>query len=391
MRDDSSTGRRRVQRAGRIAAVALTAAVAVVPTATAVASVPTGGATAAAQGTLTSSRPLPAGWGGADRAWYVEYVTDGPTGAPANTSGAVLLPAGTAPAGGWPVIAWDHGTSGLGRDCGPTSKPNAGPDEEITRTLLGRGYAVVVPDYVGLGANAQSPHPYLQTRTEAAATVDLMRAARSVTGDLAPRWAVAGVSQGGHAALATGNMATKRAPELDFRGTAALAPATNIEKAFTLVGPYVPEVPGLEGITAQFAAAVGGLRSAQPDFDVNSYLTPAGVALVDRLQTLCEPDWATAAKGLSLGSLVRKPLLDPEFARRLNDYMAVPVSGYDRPILVTHGYVDTTVPIPLTAALLAEFQAAGTQYRFETYQTDHPGVVDASWPVVLPYLSGILA
>ncbi|MFD4180824.1 lipase family protein [Rhodococcus sp. NPDC058514] len=379
-----------MRRTGRIAAVVVAVAVAAVPTAAASASVPPG-VVAATQGTMTSSRALPSGWGGADRAWLVEYVTDGPTGAPANTSGAVLLPAGSAPAGGWPVIAWDHGTSGLGRDCGPTSRPTAGPDEEITTTLLGQGYAVVVPDYIGLGANAQTPHPYLQTSTEAAATVDLVRAARAVTGDLAPRWAVAGVSQGGHAALSTGNIASARAPELDFRGTAALAPATNIEKAFTLVGPYVPEVPGLEGITAQFAAAVGGLRLAQPDFDVDSYLTPAGVRLVDRLQTLCEPEWAEAAKGLLLGALVNKPLLDPEFARRLADYMAVPVAGYRQPILLTHGYVDTTVPVPLTAALLAEFQAAGTRYRFETYQTDHAGIIDASWPVLLPYLGEILA
>lgn len=378
----------------RVAAVALTAltvlatAVTITPSATANAYIPVSAPT---QGTLTGAQALPAGWVSNGSGWTVDYVTAGPTGTPTNTSGAVLLPSGPAPAGGWPVIAWDHGTSGLGPTCGPTSRPNAGADGTIIETFLNNKYAVVMPDYVGLSANAQTPHPYLNTETEAAATVDLVRAARSVTTELAPRWAVAGVSQGGHAALSTGNVATELAPELDFRGTLALAPATNIDKAFTLVGPYVPEVPGLEGITAQFAAAIGGLRMTAPDFDVDSYLTPTGIALVDQLQTLCEPDWAAAAKGLSLGSLVNKPLLDPEFAQRLSDYMAVPTSGYDRPILITHGYVDTTVPVPLTAALLAEFQVSGTPYRFETYDTDHAGIIAASWPVALPYLAEILS
>jgi hypothetical protein len=35
-------------------------------------------------------------------------------------SGVVLIPAGTAPPGGWPVIAWAHGTSGVARMCAPS-------------------------------------------------------------------------------------------------------------------------------------------------------------------------------------------------------------------------------------------------------------------------------
>ena len=32
----------------------------------------------------------------------------------------VLIPAGSAPVGGWPVIAWAHGTSGMARICAPS-------------------------------------------------------------------------------------------------------------------------------------------------------------------------------------------------------------------------------------------------------------------------------
>jgi len=43
------------------------------------------------------------------------------TGQDVATSGVVLIPAGTPPSGGWPVIAWAHGTSGVARLCAPSA------------------------------------------------------------------------------------------------------------------------------------------------------------------------------------------------------------------------------------------------------------------------------
>jgi hypothetical protein len=43
------------------------------------------------------------------------------TGQDVATSGVVLIPAGTAPPKGWPVIAWAHGTSGVARLCAPSA------------------------------------------------------------------------------------------------------------------------------------------------------------------------------------------------------------------------------------------------------------------------------
>ena len=345
---------------------------------------------AAEHGTVTAYEPRPPGWAGSDRAWYVEYTTDSPTGGTTVASGAVLVPEGAPPPGGWPVIAWGHGTSGLAPQCGFTATDGR-YDADIVARFQDQGYAVVAPDYLGLGPTAETPHPYLHSRTEATATVDLVRAAVSANPDLSDTWAVVGVSQGGHAALNAGHLAGSRAPELDFRGTAALAPATNIDKAFALVGPYVPEIPGLDGATAYFAAALAGLRVAAPDLDLAAYLTPTGAELVDGLETLCVQDWGDRVGGASLGSLMTRPAFDGELASRLQQYMAVPTAGYDRPVLVTHGYADTTVPVVTTLALLGEFQVAGTQYEFHTYDVEHGGIVDASWPQLLPYLAGILA
>ena len=35
-------------------------------------------------------------------------------------TGMVAVPNGTAPAGGWPVVTWGHGTNGMADVCAPS-------------------------------------------------------------------------------------------------------------------------------------------------------------------------------------------------------------------------------------------------------------------------------
>ncbi|MEU2031707.1 lipase family protein [Nocardia amamiensis] len=339
-------------------------------------------------GSVVSSHGFAAGWGGIESARFIEYVTEGPAGTPTTATGVLATPAGNPPAGGWPVVAWDHGTRGLGPTCGISTDPKA--DAPIVRGLLDEGYAVVAPDYLGLGPGAATVHPYLHSRTEATATVDLVRAARRVEPALARRWAVAGVSQGGHATLNTGNIADRYAPELDFRGTAALAPASNVEKIFTLAGPYAPTVPGFDGLTATFAAVLHGVRLVAPDA-VASILTPTGSDVLARIDRRCQPEWQAAADGVSIGSMLNRPVAGSPVADALTRYMQVPTSGYHQPLFVAHGTADRDIPLPITHALLAQFDDAGTKYEFRTYDADHGGIVAAAWPDVLAFVARVLA
>ncbi|MEV6337531.1 lipase family protein [Nocardia vinacea] len=348
-----------------------------------------GGAHAAdAVGELVSSTAPAAGWGRFDRVSVLEYVTEGPTGATTTATGLLLTPNGTPPPGGWPVIAWDHGTSGMGPQCGITAM-QARADASYLHRLLDRGYAVVAPDYIGLNPGAATPHPYLQSRTEATATIDLVRAARTADRDLSTRWAVVGVSQGGHAALNTGALAPTYAPELDFRGTAALAPPANVEHAIALAGPYVPRTPVLDGFIDNVAAVLEGMRLAYPATDIESYYTPTGIAAMERLAASCVSSWPAQVEGLALGSLLTKPLLTGDFSARLTRYLAVPTSGYRQPLLITQGQQDPTVPFLSTAVLLGQLSASGTRYQFQSYHTDHQGIVEASWPQLIPFLEGL--
>lgn len=48
------------------------------------------------------------------RALRIMYRSDGVHGTPIAVTGFLLVPRGKAPEGGWPVVAWGHGTSGVG-------------------------------------------------------------------------------------------------------------------------------------------------------------------------------------------------------------------------------------------------------------------------------------
>ena len=129
------------------------------------------------------------------------------------------------------MIAWAHPTSGVVKACAPTLMPdNSGmiwglPD------MLAQGYVVVATDYPGLGT--PGIHPYLIGISEARAVLDSVRAARALPNTGASnRFAVWGHSQGGHAALYTGELAASYAPELKVVGVAAAAPATYLAELF---------------------------------------------------------------------------------------------------------------------------------------------------------------
>ncbi|WP_274387067.1 alpha/beta hydrolase family protein, partial [Rhodococcus sp. YH1] len=164
---------------------------------------------------------------GAATAERLTFRTQWRSGAETTVSGVLYLPPGQAPAGGWPVVSWAHGTVGIGDDCAPSRNPRADRDRAYLGHWLSRGYAVVASDYPGLGSDGL--HTYLDGPSAANSVVDVVRAARAAEPSLSNRWIVIGQSQGGHAALHTARLATSRAPELDFRGMIATGAPSNLE------------------------------------------------------------------------------------------------------------------------------------------------------------------
>jgi acetyl esterase/lipase len=99
------------------------------------------------------------------------------------------------------------------------------------RNIIAQRHIVVATDYAGLGT--EGIHPYLIGESEARSVLDSVRAARALPNSGASnRFAVWGHSQGGHAALYTGQVAARYAPDLKLVGVAAAAPATYLVELF---------------------------------------------------------------------------------------------------------------------------------------------------------------
>lgn len=186
-------------------------------------------ATASAQraGTLVSAEPVssaPAGM----RAWRVRYRTLSDSNRPIEVTGMVIAPDRPA-AGPARVIAWTHGMIGVAQRCAPSKDDTNFTMIPSLANVIARGYTVVAPDYPGLGSDMV--HPALVGVSTGRSVLDAVRAARDVRGANAGlRFAVWGESQGGHAALWTGQLARSYAPELNLMGVAAIVPPTDLAR-----------------------------------------------------------------------------------------------------------------------------------------------------------------
>jgi len=341
-------------------------------------------------GSVIDVQPLPAELSlpGAAVAERIEYRTQWRSGAPAVGTGVLFLPPGPAPAEGRPVVAWAHGTYGIADDCAPSVRPRGPRDTAYLDHWLAQGYAVVAADYPGLGT--EGIHTYLDGPSAANSIVDIVRAARTVEPGLSDRWVVVGQSQGGHAALHTAHAATARAPELDFRGMVATGAPSNLELLYPLGFPGFPDL-GLEGLTAYTGYLFAGLRAARPDLDVNSYLSPLGVELLDAAETLCYEELDDRYGSVNVGQLLSRPLWDERFRSVFADYVGVPTRGYDRPLFLGQGLRDTMVPPPLSVKLAADLTAGGADLRFRPYPGDHDDTMFASLPDTTPFVAGVFA
>ena len=78
------------------------------------ASLPEAGAIA--PGTIVATEPFTYE-GPPNRAWRVAYTSRSIDDRPIVVTGLVIIPAGTPPPGGWPVVSWAHATTGIGVIC----------------------------------------------------------------------------------------------------------------------------------------------------------------------------------------------------------------------------------------------------------------------------------
>jgi pimeloyl-ACP methyl ester carboxylesterase len=317
------------------------------------------------------SVPTPRAMSAAGSTTLVLYRSVLPNGKQIAVSGLLFVPRGKPPGGGWKMISWAHGTTGIADVCAPSRHLASYYIYPQLDGWLHRGYAVAQTDYQGLGTPGS--HEYLVGRAEGAAVDHIALAARQLDPAIGPRFAIAGHSQGGQAALFAAAEAGQYASSLKLVGVAAFAPASHIVEEVEAAAAL--STPGGELTT------VGGLlltsaAASSPAIDLHALLTPRAYALLPDVQHEC---LAQLSKPNSWGGLAPNQVLRTGVDRTalyrvlggMNPALRIPV-----PVLLLQGEADTIVFPTFTNQLSTELTHEGDRVDYQTYPgANHDGVV----------------
>jgi pimeloyl-ACP methyl ester carboxylesterase len=326
-------------------------------------------------GALLRSEPLtdvilPAG----TRGWRILYATTVDDNTPATAVATVFAPTDS-PAGPRPVIAWVHATTGLLQKCMPSlmSLPSKGVPERDR--IVSAGWVVVATDYSF--AEKGGPQPYLIGEGEARAVLDSVRAARQMPElTLDKRMVVWGYSQGGHAALWTGIVGPRYAPDLEIVGVAAIAPAANISNILAMnveadkrFGPYIALSYSrfYHDINFEQAIRPEALDAASQIVNLCNFVPPEDSQRIEELlATFDGPALATSSNK----------------ALRARIEQNTPNGLIKAPLVIAQGLSDIVVPPSATDAYVKERCAAGQRLEYWTLAgRDHLTILERGSPI----------
>ncbi|MFY2791602.1 lipase family protein [Rhodococcus sp. MALMAid1271] len=288
--------------------------------------------------------------------------TSGVDGSSQRVSGTVFAPEGTPPEGGWPIIAYGHGTTGVLEDCGPSTDPELLGSSQIVAALVRSGHVVAVSDYQGLGLDG-TYHPYLDARTVGNNLIDSVRAARKLVPNTSTRWASFGGSQGGQAAWAANELASSYGEGLDMVGSVSLVPAADITGLATAAADGTlteDQKPLLQWVLV-------GLAKSHPELDLDDYRR--GV-VKERWDELSACGGVLAADRTALAAQISDDDLrpaTPQATAVLEGYlreMSLPTGPAAAPMLIVYGGKDTLISQAWTDAAIAAGCADGDTIQY---------------------------
>ena len=289
----------------------------------------------------------------------VMYHSKDAAGHDALVTGLVTYPTAPAPAGGWPVISWDHGTNGMGARCAPSR--TGGAQSVVTFGARGVGVAT---DYQGEGPDGEIA-PYLDRATEGESTIDIVRAARQIPdAHASSTWVNVGDSQGGHASLAAAELAPTYAPELHLAGTVAIAPGAMLAHLYPGDSQAVYDIIS--------TMALYGAQAADPIINPDQIVAPAmrGVGSVIRSGCVNAIEKAVLdAYTKTGGHVFTTPPLDLPQGQAWVKANDVPQVKTPSPLLVIAGGKDAIVVPARINAMMSRMCSLGDRVSVQWYPT----------------------
>ena len=295
-------------------------------------------------------------------AYQVTYATVDAKGGALTVSGALLVPGGVADL---PLASIQHGTE-TQRDLVASTNPLQTAEGALGLFMASIGYVVVIPDYPGLGVS-RVRHPYLHAASLVPSVVDLLRAAKTWTGQhgvsLNGQVFLTGYSEGGFVTLAA-----QKAIEAEYRTEFTLTAVAPMAGPYDLLGStrtifqagsYGSSLAYLAYILSAYDAIYGWHRLDEffnapystliPGlFDGTKTWAEVESALDTTFAGLFEPAFVDGIVGGTetevLGALAENTLLD-----------WLPVA----PIDFIHGTADDVVPYQNTLTAVSAFESRG--------------------------------
>lgn len=340
------------------------------------------------------------------RTWRLAYRTQRVVGAgnvdATLASARIIMPSSGARADAIAVVA--HGTVGHSDSCAPSQ--SLAWSGYLMLPLLARGFAVVAPDYAGLGTDGVAG--YMHGPDTAYSVLDAVRAFDRVVPDLAGKpFVVVGHSQGGNAAWAAQGLAEQYGPKKRLKAVVAFAPShTHTDRTNWLDIPNWPVNPGdkfyANVLYADFAAILGEAQAG------HAFAATVRAKWLDALRNTCTHQWdsnfTAPAKTLS-------ELLDPGFVAAVascragracpapeqawiarNQAAIVDPKADGAPIRVIHGAADSLVGMDAISCLKDWGVQHGAPADFCIRAgEDHAQVVHNGYADALAWLDAMLA
>jgi len=284
--------------------------------------------------------------------YRILYHSVSPQGKDVAVSGVVLVPDGTPPKGGWPVIAWAHDFTGSARQCAPSllKNLNEGPLISMYASL---GYAVVATDYSGSGTNF--PYAALDLRSNALDLVYSIPAAHAALPELGRNWVVVGYSLGANVAVGVAETVSEAgaAGYLGAIGVAGVAEPKEMFERFAAGPEY-----------SLLISLAGGIQTVFPDFRIEEMLTEKGLRANKSMAGGCEVPAGASTAG---EEMIRA---DWENAQNVKKFLNRNLLGgklAEGPLLVISGESDPVVPAELTAKAVARLCQQKDRVLFVKY------------------------
>lgn len=316
-------------------------------------------------------------------AFRIRYQTTMLDGSCRETTGSVFLPRESARLGRFPVLSYVPGTTGFVRDGAPSVVGLSQPEREHLSHWLYAGYVVCAADYEHLPAGEQ--RPFYISDTVATDVIDIVRAVHHIYRLSSRQWLIVGFSKGGDVALRAANIATAYAPELQFCGSAAIAPIVSVTNLFD-----AKTANGCDRVSPGVVVMLVGISASHSGASSHERLNEQGSNLLAKAGNATMSQIIDMTKNITNDMVMTTRISRVGRVRRVLNSLDTSVSYLDCPVFIAASQGDNVSMFPSLSDYATGLARAGTDVHWsERNGGAHVGMLGLVLPESLQWAERI--